>query len=60
MYKKTQTITAQNKFLFLKKFLRQKAGFSAMELLVVMFIISLIAAAALAGYRNSQKKYILT
>lgn len=37
----------------------QGAGFTLMELLVVMFIISLLSALVLAGYRGGQKKYAL-
>ena len=53
----------KNIFLFFKKkFWRQRrrAGFSMIELLVVMFIISLISAITLANYRGGQRKYILT
>ena len=49
----------KNNFLSSKKFQRQ-FGLSMIELLVVMFIISLISAVTLANYRGGQRKYILT
>lgn len=42
-----------------KSFCRQ-AGFTITELLVVMFIISLIATLSLVNYRSGQRKYVLT
>ena len=50
----------KNIFLFSKKRFWRQLGFSVTELLVVMFIISLISAVALANYRSGQRKYALT
>jgi len=41
-----------------KYFLKQK-GFTITELLIVMFIISLLSVSVLISYRNSQKNYAL-
>jgi len=38
----------------------QQFGFTMVELLVVMFVISLLAALSLAGYHNGQKRYVLS
>lgn len=44
----------------MKNIFRGRLGFSMIELLVVMFIISLISAVAIANYRGGQRKYVLT
>lgn len=38
----------------------RQRGFTVIELLAVMFIIGLLSILTLAGYRNGQKKYILS
>ena len=43
-----------------KNHLGQQAGFTLTELLVVMFIISLLSGLVLAGHRSSQKRYALS
>ncbi|MBU2579509.1 prepilin-type N-terminal cleavage/methylation domain-containing protein [Patescibacteria group bacterium] len=43
----------------MKNIFWRERGFSMTELLVVMFIISLISAITLANYRQGQRKYIL-
>jgi len=46
--------------LFTKKFFCRQTGFTITELLVVMFIVSLVATLSLVNYRSGQKKYVLT
>jgi len=43
-----------------KNYLGQQAGFTLTELLVVMFIISLLSSLVLANHRSGQKKYALS
>lgn len=43
-----------------KIFKKKESGFSITELLVVMFILSLLSSLVLAGYRAGQKKYALS
>jgi len=43
-----------------QEYISQQFGFTMMELLVVMFVISLLAALSLAGYHNGQKRYALS
>ena len=50
----------KNNSLSSKKSFCRQFGFTMIELLVVIFIISLVSAFALANYRSGQKKYILT
>ncbi len=40
--------------------INRQFGFTMVELLVVMFVISLLAALSLAGYHNGQKRYVLS
>jgi len=43
-----------------KNYLGQQAGFTITELLVVMFIISLLSSLVLANHRSGQKRYALS
>lgn len=43
-----------------KNYLGQQAGFTLTELLVVMFIISLLSSIVLANHRSGQKRYALS
>lgn len=43
-----------------KNYLGQQAGFTLTELLVVMFIISLLSGLVLANHRSGQKRYALS
>lgn len=43
-----------------QRYISQQFGFTITELLVVIFIISLLSALTLVGYRGSQKRYALS
>lgn len=45
---------------FKKIFLEKQAGFTLIEMLVVIFIIGILSALLFANYRTGEKRYILT
>jgi len=43
----------------IQRFIKKESGFTIFELLVVMFILTLLSSVVLAGYRSGQKRYSL-
>ena len=43
-----------------RNYLNKQTGFTMIELLVVMFIMTLLTASVLVSYRGGQRKYVLT